>query len=281
MKTFISDLKQYWEDRPFIWSEFEDVFTRKVRLPTYGKVLILGPHPDDPESVAITSRTLMRLGCDIWTTIVSISPSGVEDEYAQRWQNNDSISSQNKKIEIRRREQTLATEMFGLTPDRLTFLGIEENKGLDNPNSSAKIRDHLLSIAPDIVIMPIGKDLNQTHAWVYKVFRECAEDLILKKEKSVVALYNEDPKTFEIRHDLFVLFGEESADWKRALLRIHDSQQQRNIHSRDMGFDKRILHMNHLSYRRLQEILPHADGPANYAEVFEIELFDFPPLRAK
>lgn len=281
MKTFISDLKQYWENRPFIWGEFEDVFARKVRLPTYGKVLVLGPHPDDPESVALTCRILMRLGCDIWTTIVSMSPSGVEDEYAQRWQNIGSISLQKKKIEIRRREQTRTTEMFGLTPDRLTFLDIEENQGLDSPDSSAKIRDHLISMAPDIVIMPIGKDPNQTHAYVYQVFRECAEDLTLKKEKSVVALYNEDPKTFEIRNDLFVLFGGESADWKRALLRVHDSQQQRNIHSRGMGFDERILRMNHLSHRRLQEILPHADSPAKYAEVFEIELFDFPPLGAK
>ena len=274
MKTFISDLKQYWEDRPFIWNEFEDVFTRKVRLPTYGKVLVLGPHPDDPESVAVTCRILMRLGCDIWTTIVSISPSGVEDEYAQRWQNIDSISLQKKKIEIRRREQTLATERFGLPLDRLTFLGIEENQGLDSSNSSAKIRDHLLSIAPDIVIMPIGKDPNQTHARVYQVFRECAEDLTLKKEKPVVALYNEDPKTFEIRNDLFVLFGEESADWKRALLRVHNSQQQRNIHSRGMGFDERILGMNYLSRRHLSAI----SSAAQYAEVFEIELFYFPSI---
>ncbi len=281
MKTFISDLKQYWENRPFIWSEFEDVFSKKVRPPTYGKVLVLGPHPDDPETVAVTCRFLMRSGCDIRYAIASMSPSGVEDEYAQRGQNDDSISLQNKKSEIRRREQTLATEMFGLTPDRLTFLGIEENKGLDHPNSSAKIRDHLISIAPDIVIMPMGKDSNQTHAWVYQVFRECAEDLILKKKKSVVALYNEDPKTIEMRHDLFVLFGEKSADWKRALLRVHHSQEQRNIHSRGMGFDERILCMNRLGYRRLQEILPQADGPAKYAEVFEIELFDFPPRRAK
>jgi LmbE family N-acetylglucosaminyl deacetylase len=276
MKTFISDLKQYWNDRPFLWSEFGEGFAKKVCFPKDAKVLVLGPHPDDPESVSITCRILMRLGCDLWATIVTMSPSGVEDEYAQRWQNNNSISLQKKKIEIRRKEQTRATELFGLTPDRLTFLGIEENKGLNAPNNSAKIKDHLLSIAPDIVIMPIGRDPNQTHAWVYQVFREYAKNLALKKEKPVVALYNEDPKTLEIRKDLFVLFGEESADWKRALLRVHHSQQQRNIHSRGMGFDERILRMNHLSYRRLQEILPHADDPAKYAEVFEIELFDFP-----
>jgi len=257
------------------------VLTKKVRLPTQGKVLVLGPHPDDPESVAITCRLLMHSGCDIWYTVASMSPSGVEDEYAQKWQKNDSISLQEKKIEIRRREQTTATEMFGLTPDRLTFLGIEENKELDSPDNLARMRHHVESMAPDIVIMPMGKDPNQTHAWVYQVFRECAKDLTLKKEKPVIALYNEDPKTMEMRNDLFVLFGEESADWKRGLLRAHPSQQQRNIHSRGMGFDERILRMNHLSYRSLQEMLPPADGSAKYAEVFEIELFGFPPRRAK
>ncbi len=281
MKTFVSDLKQHWDDRPFIWSEFREGFAKQVRFPTNAKILVFGPHPDDPESVSITCRILMRLGCDIWATIVTMSPSGVEDEYAQRRQNNDSIDLEKKKIDIRRREQTLAIERFGLSLDRLTFLCIEENKGLDVPHNSAKMRDHLLSVAPDIVIMPIGKDPNQTHARVYQVFRENAKDLTLKKEKPVVALYNEDPKTLEIRHDLFVLFGEESADWKRVLLRIHHSQHQRNMNSRGMGFDERILHMNNLSYKRLQKMLPNADSPAKYAEVFEIELFDFPPLRAK
>jgi hypothetical protein len=130
------------------------------------------------------------------------------------------------------------------------------------------------------VIMPIGKDGNQTHAWVYRAFRKCAKNLTLKTEKPIVALYNEDPKTIEIRKDLFVLFGDEGADWKGALLKIHDSQQERNIHSRGMGFDERILRMNHLSYQYLQEISLPADRSAKYAEVFEIELFDFSPLRA-
>jgi LmbE family N-acetylglucosaminyl deacetylase len=278
VRTFISYLKQYWTNRPFIWSESEDVFAKKIRLPTYGKVLVLGPHPDDPESVAITCRLLKRSGCDIWYAIASMSPSGVEDEFAQRWQTSGYASLPEKKIEIRRREQTCATEIFGLTPDRLAFLSIEEDKGLDSPNNLIRIRGHLEFIAPDIVIMPIGKDPNQTHAWVYQVFRQCAKNLTLKTEKPVIGLYNEDPKTIEMRQDLFVLFGEGDADWKRALLRVHDSQQQRNIYRRGLGFDERILRMNHLSYRRLQEISPPMDLSAKYAEVFEIELFDFPSL---
>jgi len=272
VRTFIFDLRQHWEERPFIWNEVEDV-SRKVRLPMYGRVLVLGPHPDDPESVAITCRLLMQSGCEIWYAVVSMSPSGVEDEYAQIRRNRDPISLQEKKSMIRQKEQTRAAEMFGLPPDRLAFLGIEEDKELDSPKNLTRIREHLESVGPDIVIMPIGKDPNQTHAWVCQAFRKCANDLTLKTEKPIVALYNEDPKTIEIRKDLFVLFGEEGADWKGALLRVHDSQQERNIHSRGMGFDERILRMNHLSWRHLVEISTPVGSSAKYAEVFEIELF--------
>ena len=125
------------------------------------------------------------------------------------------------------------------------------------------------------MIMPIGKDINPTHAWVYQVFRKWAKDQTLKTKKPIIALYNEDPKTIEIRKDLFVLFGEKDVDWKGRLLRIHDSQQQRSIHSRRMGFDERILSMNHLSWKRLHEISTLAVSSARYTEVFEIELFDF------
>ena len=274
MKTFISDLKNHSKDRPFIWSECEDVSLRKVRLPLSGRVLVLGPHPDDPESVSITCRLLMQSGCDIWYAIATLSPSGVEDEYAQRRRDRDSISSKEKKGKIREKEQTRSAEMFGLNPDRLAFLGIEEDKDLDSPRNLARIRDHLESVEPDIVIMPIGKDPNQTHAWVYRAFRKCANNLTLKTEKPVVALYNEDPKTIEIRKDLFVLFGEEGADWKRALLKIHDSQQERNIRSRGMGFDERILRMNHLSWTHLAETSTPVASSSKYAEVFEVELFD-------
>ena len=273
MWTFISDLRQHWKDRPFIWGEVEEVF-RKVRIPACGRVLVLGPHPDDPESVAITSRLLKQSGCDIWYTIVSMSPSGVENDYIQGRNISDFITLQEKKSEIRRIEQTQSAKMFELAPDRLAFLDIKEEKGLDSQENLSRVRDHLESVAPDIVTIPIGKDSNQTHKWVYQVFRKCVKDLIFKFKKPLIALYNEDPKTIEIRKDLFVLFGEEAANWKRGLLRIHDSQQQRNIHSRGMGFDERILRMNHLSWKHLGKNLAAVRSSAKYAEVFEIELFD-------
>jgi len=203
-----------------------------------------------------------------------MSPSGVEDEYAQRRQKSASSSLHGKKIEIRRREQIRSAEMFGLPPDRLAFLDIREDEQVDSPKNRAKIKEHLGSVAPDIAIMPIGNDMNETHAWVYQVFRKCARDLALKTGKPILALYNEDPKTTAIRRDLFVVFGEEGANWKGALLRAHDSQQQRNIQNRGMGFDERILSVNRLGYGRLSGVLPSAVLSAKYAEVFELELFD-------
>ena len=273
MERFLTDIKKYWQDRPFIWNEGEEVFRRKIHLPTRGQVLIVGPHPDDPEGVAVTCRLLMQSGCSICFAIVSLSPAGVEDDYARRGSRSDFFSMQGKKSEIRRREQTSSAEMFGLTQDRLVFLGMEEDSTLDSWQNRCLLMNHLESMAPDIVIMPMGKDPNRTHSWTYRVFRECAKDLTFQLEKPIVALYNEDPKTVEIRKDLFVFFGEESANWKRALLRAHDSQQQRNIRSRGMGFDERILGMNDSSRRRSAE----NSSSAKYAEVFEIELFDFPP----
>lgn len=239
--------------------------------------MVLGPHPDDPECFAVTVRCLMHSGCDIWYTIVSMSPSGVENRYAEQWQGDRTATLEKRKSEIRRREQTSAAEMFGVTRGRLAFLGIEETGELDSPRNLTIMKGHLESVAPDIVIMPSGNDSNQTHLWVHRVFRECIPRVALEKEKPVVALYGEDPKTIAMRPDLFVLFGEKNGEWKRVLLRTHASQQQRNLDRRGIGFDERILGMNRLRYSLLREGVSAEEGSGKYAEAFEIEWFDVPP----
>ncbi len=273
MNRLLADIRKYWEDRPFVWNEKDEAYGRKIPLPLCGRVLCLGPHPDDPESVAITLRLLMQSGCEILLAIISLSPAGVEEEYARMWSGGELFSLEGKKREIRRREQIFSAGMFGLTQDKVVFLGLEEDSPFDSRENRALLATHLKSVAPDMVIMPMGKDPNPTHSWTYQVFRECAKDLTAHKKKPILALYNEDPKTVEIRKDLYVFFSEESARWKRALLRAHDSQQQRNIRRRGVGFDERILGLNLLRGRDLSA----SSSAVPYAEVFEIEWFDFPP----
>ena len=67
-----------------------------------------------------------------------------------------------------------------------------------------------------------------------------------------------------MRVDAYMPFGEEEAQWKAQLLRIHDSQHQRNLRSRGYGFDERILQGNRASAREL-------GLKEEYAEVFEVQ----------
>jgi len=131
------------------------------------------------------------------------------------------------------------------------------------------MKHYLETMSPDMVLMPIGKDTNKTHQWVYTVFKEWATET----NRKIVAFYCEDPKTTDIRPDLYVLFNEKSAAWKRDLLKIHDSQQQRNIRQNGSGFDERILGLNRAGFERLMKSQDMVDQSACYAEVFEVEIF--------
>jgi len=277
VERFVADMKRYWDQRPFIWFENQKRSGLVPSPPSRARVLILGPHPDDPESAAITIRLLMNSGCEIFFAIACMSPEGVDDEYASLRHDMDSLSLLDRKIEIRRREQKQSAQVIGIASKQLTFLDIEKSRNknsLDTSENRLKIRNHLEFLLPDIVITPAGKDTNQTHVWVCKIMRQCIRDLSINSGKTIIALYNEDPKTMEIHPDLFVLFGEKSALWKKSLLKVHDSQQQRNISRQQKGFDERILRVNLESYEKLLQYTPLSTGKDRYAEVFEIEIFD-------
>ncbi len=278
MKQFVSGLNHYWNERPFVWGEDHNGFLSKLTMPVKGHVLVLAPHPDDPESVAVTCRLLKQSGCDIRYGIVTMSPAGVEDVYAERVQKNNSLTLQEKKIEIRRREQLNASKMLGLSPDKVSFLGLQESKNersLDTGSNRFEIIKCLEAEIPDIVILPVGRDTNRTHVWVCSVFQAWAKYFMRERNKPIVAMYNEDPKTTQMRDNLFVIFNEQYAKWKGVLLRAHDSQQMRNIKTRRSGFDDRILEINRHGFDRLPYYYRPKLSSVNYAEVFELELFDF------
>ena len=56
-----------------------------------------------------------------------------------------------------------------------------------------------------------------------------------------MALLVRDPKNLGMRVDLLTMYDSEAANWKAGLLRCHRSQHERNLRSRGIGFDERIL----------------------------------------
>jgi len=279
VERFVFDLQRNWNDRPFVWTDGACETGPQLHVPSHARVMVLAPHPDDPESVAVICRLLLDSGCDLRYAIVSMSPSGVEDRYAQTSCGSIFQSLQAGKIAIRRKEQMTAAGMLGLTEERVSFLALDDNEKAavsDSPENRARINLLLESGDPDIVIMPVGKDTNRTHAWVHRVFRECAAPLAGRSKRPIVALYNEDPKTTSMKPDLLVLFDEKAAEWKGEMLRMHYSQQRRNMQIRGMGFDERILEINRRRFERFSGPADRSRSSPGYAEAFEIELFGFP-----
>jgi hypothetical protein len=70
-----------------------------------------------------------------------------------------------------------------------------------------------------------------------------------------------------MRHDVYTVFREKDAEWKGQLLRFHESQQQRNLNTRNHGLDERVLRVNRtIAQESLQMNM--------YAEAFELEFFE-------
>lgn len=234
------------------------LFLSALIVPSELCTLVLAPHPDDFDAIGVTMRFFRDNGNPIHVALFSSGASGVEDGFC-------SSPDLKVKAEIREREQKESCRFFGLPQANLHFLRFEEEMAGDTVESRDNyecIRKHLLIIRPDIVFLPHGNDTNSGHQRTYTMFRKIASSL----DYPVTAFLNKDPKTIRMRYDLYTVFGEEDAKWKAQLLRFHQSQHQRNLNTRQHGFDDRILNVNRAIARDLSE-------KDKYAEVFEIEFF--------
>lgn len=229
------------------------LFVDEVEWPPNLSVLVLAPHPDDFDSIAVTLRSFRDRDAAIRLAVVSSSASGVEDTYC-------SPATAEAKAQIREAEQLASCRLFGLS--RVAFLRAAED-GLGQPVDSAEnfalVSRCLEDSRPDLVFMPHGNDTNAGHRLTFGFLERFAA----RDGKAISALLNRDPKTISMRPDLFKFFGAGEAAWKAELLRCHDSQQQRNLNTRGFGFDERILGVN-------REAAREVPGRGEYAEVFEI-----------
>jgi len=224
----------------------------KIQIPKESKVLVLAPHPDDFDAIAVSLRIFRDNGNHIELAVISGAESGVEDSFCE---NHPGMT----KAEIREQEQLNSCIFFGLTESQVSFLHLEEDENGDPKDSEGnlkKLKNYITKIKPDIVFMPHWNDTNAGHRRTYSMFKKIAGDIKI--------YLNRDPKTIEMRQDIYTLFSEEYAKWKAELLRCHTSQHQRNLNTRGHGFDDRVLQAN-------RQIAKEGRCAAPYAEVFEID----------
>jgi LmbE family N-acetylglucosaminyl deacetylase len=234
-------------------------------LPPGLSIAVLSPHPDDFDCIAVTLRRLRDGGHRLSVAVLSGGASGVEDRYA-------SPPTPACKAALRRAEQEASCRLFGLPEDALSFLPLAEDaegEPADTPGNRDLVAGWLGS-GHDLAFLPHGHDAKGGHRNVYALFRGVAA----ARRLSTAAILNRDPKTLALRIDAYTPYGAEDAAWKARLLRLHDSQQQRNLNTRGRGFDERILDMD----RRSAAGLGAAEA---YAEAFEVEFTrdgEFQPL---
>ncbi|MBK1826904.1 PIG-L deacetylase family protein [Haloferula rosea] len=218
------------------------------------RCLVLAPHPDDLDVVAVTLRRLQEAGAEVFLEVLTSGASGVEDDFADGWE---------AKTEAREAEQLASCHLFGLAVERVRFHRLDEDEEghmrADESNES-RVRAILDRVDADTVVLPHGCDSNADHRRTFQFFDAWARE----RGGSTLALLVKDPKTLGMRVDLVTAFSDEEAAWKGGMLRCHESQQTRNLRSRGYGLDERILRTN-------RDIAREAGLDAGYAEAFEVQ----------
>ncbi len=232
---------------------------RQLALASPLTIVVLAPHPDDFDAIGVTLRFFHQRGDTIHLAVLTTGASGVEDGYA-------GVHKDADKAALREQEQSASCAFFGLPLERVSFLRLppdeKGNPRLDTVNHE-RIRDYLLQRKPDLVFMPHGNDSNVTHQRTYALFRAVA----LAENLQLWAVLNQDAKTLAMRTDIVTSFDAATATWKAEMLRLHQSQHQRNLNTRGHGFDERVLAINRKSALALKL------DDAEYAECFELERF--------
>ncbi len=222
------------------------------------RLLVLAPHPDDFDAISITLHHFHENGNEIHLCVLSGGSKGVQDSFTMP-------PTREHKTQLREQEQHNSCNFFGIAPTHINFLRLPEANDGELARDAAnedRVCQQISTISPDILFLPYGKDSNTGHQRTYNMTREAARKL----GKPLLALYNQDIKTLTFRTDLYSGFNETQADWKRTLLRFHDSQQTRNMESRGHGLDDRILSFN-------RTLASEHQLATQYAETFQIELF--------
>ena len=229
------------------------ILAPNAHLPCGKSVAVFGPHPDDFDAISITLR---RAQAGHATIHLAVMTSGANGVAAEDYPGLD----RQERARLREAEQLESCRHFGLAPDEVEFLRLDESPGelVENSESIGRVRKLLERWKPDLVFLPHPNDPNPAHQGTFGIVRRS----LFKLEPDAVLLLNRDPKTIAMRTDLYVRFDAGEAEWKRRLLCYHESQQRRNLRTRGKGLDDRILDLNAALAAEIDQI--------GYAEGFEL-----------
>ena len=114
------------------------------------KILVLAPHPDDFDAIAVTLKIFRDNGNSLELAVMNGAASGVEDSFREK-------HPEMTKPQIREQEQLNSCKFFGLPESSVTFLHLDEdeNGDLTESNNNLEImKKYVLKTKPDIVFMP-------------------------------------------------------------------------------------------------------------------------------
>jgi LmbE family N-acetylglucosaminyl deacetylase len=228
-----------------------------LTIPAGLRLLVLAPHPDDFDAIAVTMQKFFLAGAEIFVVVAASGASGVENSFC-------AVPTTLEKTRIRESEQRQSCRFFGLPDNQLRFLRLEEDETgsiQDTTENFAQVAAVFNELTPSLVFLPHGNDTNADHRLIYKMLHRLAGNA----GYAFAAFLNRDPKTIALRMDIYTPFDPTKAAWKAELLRLHQSQQQRNLNTRGYGFDERIL-SGEAAAAKQSGISDHL-----YAEIFEIE----------
>jgi len=283
MRSFINDLTTRGVEKAPLILGLPEAGERFIPAPEGGDVLVLAPHMDDPDSVAVTLRHFAGNGCSVRCLIVCSSHGGVTDHFALDHARKSGLELDKGemplyKCGIRRAEQIESLRLGAFVAGPPEFLSVEEDERGNltaSETNALTIAEALSSYDPDIVIMPHGEDTNAAHVNVYRFFRRAAAHLAIRRGRPLLGLYNRDAKTLRITEHLAVPFDIEASEWKSGLLKAHRSQHERNLELRGYGFDERVLRLNRGTWDELSGKIGAAWTRAYpFAESFQAESFE-------
>lgn len=209
---------------------------KTLAWPASAKVLIIAPHPDDFDAIAVTLDFFRSQHFTLHLLVMSGGSKGVEDRFLDS-------ADWLLKAATREQEQLASIRLFGLEDNQVEFLRLaeaEDGELSDSSENQQQLNEAILSQDADIWCLPYGKDTNSGHQRTYSM----VQSLKALVSKTTLILYNRDAKTTEFNTHLYCSFPLAQAEWKSTLLRCHQSQQSRNLNLRGYGFDQRVLGFN-------------------------------------